>query len=294
MAAGSAVDYTVSSGPPLTLVPEVKGLAEADATATIAAAGLVVGATEQKTNATIPAGQAVKTEPAAGTEVQLGSAVTLTVSKGPKQVSVPAIVGLAEPDALATLAAADVTPGARSEANNDTIPFGVVASQDPPQGTVVNAGTPVAYTVSIGPASQPSGVGGTLQAPAVIGQLDAIAATIPALRELQPADAPYDAISAKDQRSLLADRAAAIHPPATIPAEEAALKRLGLLAGGDDLQKLLRQLYGQPLPVAYAGGVITVARLARESRDWRPGPCSARTGSLGHGRRLRSRPAAGR
>ncbi len=90
---GASVDLVVSSGSSLTLVPEVKGLAEADAVATIGAAGLVVAATEQKTNATIPAGQAVKTDPVAGTEVQPARRVTLTVSKGAKQVSVPAIVG---------------------------------------------------------------------------------------------------------------------------------------------------------------------------------------------------------
>ena len=135
LALGAPVDLYVSSGhAAFTLVPEVKGLAEADANAAIAAAGLVVAATEQKTNATIPAGQAVKTEPAAGSEVQTGSAVTLTVSKGPKQVSVPAIVGLLQPDAKAAIEAAELSVGTSSVVE-DASPKNTVLAQDPPPDT---------------------------------------------------------------------------------------------------------------------------------------------------------------
>ena len=129
-------------GSSLTLVPEVKGLAEADASAAIAAAGLVVAATEQKTNATIPAGQAVKTEPAAGSEVQTGSAVTLTISKGPKQVSVPAIVGLLQPDAKAAIEAAELSVGTSSVVE-DASPKNTVLAQDPPPDSDVAAGSAV-------------------------------------------------------------------------------------------------------------------------------------------------------
>jgi beta-lactam-binding protein with PASTA domain len=257
---GSEVALYVSAGPPLTLVPEVKGLAEADANAAIAAAGLVVGATEQKTNATVPAGQAVKTEPAAGSEVQTGSAVTLTVSKGPKQVSVPAIVGLAEADAQATLAAAEVTPGARSEVNDPAVPNGVVLSQDPQPGTVVIKDSPVAYVVSLGPPIQPLGAGGTLQNPTVSGQLDAAAAAIPTVRELPLGAVPYDAVGNADQKALLSPRSQIVHDPASVAGEDKTLKRLGLLGPGDDLASLLDRLYGQELSVAYqaGGGNLTV------------------------------------
>ena len=241
-------------------MPEVKGLAEADANAAIAAAGLVVGATEQKTNATIPAGQAVKTEPAAGSEVQIGSAVTLTVSKGPKQVSVPAIVGLAEADALATLAAAEVTPGAKTEVNDPAVPFGVVLSQDPQPGTVVIKDSPVAYVVSIGPPIEPRGAGGTLQNPTISGQLDAVAAAIPTVRELPLGTVPYDAVGNADQKALLSPRSQIVHDPGSVAGEDKTLKRLGLLGPGDDLASLLDRLYGQDLSVAYqaGGGSLTV------------------------------------
>ncbi len=64
----------------------------------------------------------------------------------------PAIVGLAEADALAALTAAEVVAGARSEAN-DPAPAGIVIGQDPPAGTTVFKDSPVDYVVSLGPSA---------------------------------------------------------------------------------------------------------------------------------------------
>jgi beta-lactam-binding protein with PASTA domain len=256
--ARTAVDVTLSSGPTSITVPDVKGLPEADAVAVLSDAGLVVASTEQKTNASVPAGEAVKTAPPAGSEVDAGSSVVLTISRGPKQVEVPDIVGLSQADAVAALEAAEVTAGDRSEANDDAVAAGGVVAQDPEAGAAVDKGTPIDYVVSLGPTAAPHGAGGSLESPAVIGQLDAVAAAIPTVRELEVGQMPYDAISAKDQRSQLASRSEDLHDPATLDAEEAALKRMGFLGQGDDLAKLLRQLYGQALPVAYSGGSMDV------------------------------------
>ncbi len=109
--------------------PRSQGLAEADAVAAIAAAGLQVGATEQRFNASVPAGVAVKTDPAAGSEVEVGSAVTLTLSKGPKPVSVPDIVGSLQKDARAAIEAAGLVVG-DSSVVDDLAPKNTVLSQD--------------------------------------------------------------------------------------------------------------------------------------------------------------------
>jgi hypothetical protein len=116
----------------------------------------------------------------------------------------------------------------------------------------------------LGPVIEPRGAGGTLDDPAVVAQLDAVAGAIPTVRELEVPTLPYDAVSAKDQKAVLAARSDSLHDPATLPAEEEALKRLGLLAPGDDLAKLLRQLYGQALPVVYSGGTISVLQSVDE------------------------------
>ena len=150
VAIGSAVDYVVSLGVEQVAVPDVRERSEADATAAIEAVGLTVGAVEQRTNATIPAGAAVRTEPAAGTEIDKGSSVVLFMSRGPRQVAVPDLVELPEAEALTALADAELVPGAVSEAYSETIAAGSVISSDPAPGTTVDVNSSVDYVVSLG------------------------------------------------------------------------------------------------------------------------------------------------
>ncbi len=67
----------------LTAVPDVVGLARAAAEAAITGAGLVVGTVTQRSSDTVPAGNVISQDPAAGTGVLRGSAVSLVVSSGP-------------------------------------------------------------------------------------------------------------------------------------------------------------------------------------------------------------------
>jgi serine/threonine-protein kinase len=78
--AGTTVSYTISTGPPLTLVPVVRGLLGTDAVAAIEANGLVVTRTDTGPDPSIGPGSAVGTEPAGGTEVPIGSSVVLTLT----------------------------------------------------------------------------------------------------------------------------------------------------------------------------------------------------------------------
>jgi hypothetical protein len=97
VAAGSAVDLTVSTGPASVSVPDVVGLTQSAATTAITNAGLVVGTVTQQASATVPAGSVISQDPVAGTSVAAGSAVDLTVSSGtPTTVS-----GSVAPSALA-------------------------------------------------------------------------------------------------------------------------------------------------------------------------------------------------
>ena len=80
MAAGSAVNLVVSTGPAPVTVPNVVNLTQAAATTAITTAGLVVGTVTQQSSATVPAGSVISQNPAAGTSVAAGSAVNLVVS----------------------------------------------------------------------------------------------------------------------------------------------------------------------------------------------------------------------
>ncbi len=247
---GSAVDLTVSAGPPSATIPEVRDMPAAEAQAALESEGLTVNVSE-RSNAKVAAGTAVKTEPAAGQQVDVGTEVTLIVSKGPKPVSVPNIVGLPEADALAALDQAGLVAGARSEANDEGVAAGSVVSQDPAADANVEKGSQVTYTVSLGASVQPFGAGGDLGNADVSSQLDAVATDVTNVRGLGIAPIPYDSADAQAQAAAVGQRAGIVWDTDSLKAEERALKRLGLLADGDDLGQLLDTLYRQPLPVAY-------------------------------------------
>jgi RHS repeat-associated protein len=74
--------FTVQASAPVT-VPNVVGQAQATAESAIGAAGLTVGVTSAASSPTVPAGQVMSQNPAAGTSVAPGSAVNLVISTGP-------------------------------------------------------------------------------------------------------------------------------------------------------------------------------------------------------------------
>jgi hypothetical protein len=69
-------------GSDITTVPDLSGLAQADAEAMIASAGLVVGLVSTTVSSSIPAGHVVSQTPAAGTSTPVGANVDLVVSAG--------------------------------------------------------------------------------------------------------------------------------------------------------------------------------------------------------------------
>ncbi len=152
VAAGSAVDLVVSTGPVLVTVPNVVGLAQADAEAAISAAGLTVGTITPTNHPTVAAGTVISHTPGAGASVAGGSAVDLVVSTGPVLVTVPNVVGLAQADAEAAISAAGLTVGTITPTNHPTVAAGTVISHTPGAGASVAGGSAVALVVSTGPA----------------------------------------------------------------------------------------------------------------------------------------------
>ncbi len=136
-ALGSAVGYVRSLGVETVAVPDLSGAA-ADAEQTLTDAGLVVGAVTEAFSDTIAAGDVISQDPAAGTDVELGSAVAYVRSLGVQTVAVPDLSGAAA-DAEQTLTDAGLVVGAVSEAYSDTVAAGDVISQDPAAGTDVRA-----------------------------------------------------------------------------------------------------------------------------------------------------------
>src|SRR5581483_1553872 len=101
---GSSVDLEVSLGIHYVAVPNnLVGLTQSDASKNLTAVGLKVKQVVPR-NSNQPAGQVLEVDPAAGTQVPVGSGVTLIVSNG--KVQVPNVVGKTVQDAAQALAAA--------------------------------------------------------------------------------------------------------------------------------------------------------------------------------------------
>jgi beta-lactam-binding protein with PASTA domain len=85
VAPNSSVSLVMSLGPAAVTVPvpNVGGLAQADAQTAITTAGLTVGAVTTANHATVPAGQVISQNPVADTAVAPNSAVAIVVSLGP-------------------------------------------------------------------------------------------------------------------------------------------------------------------------------------------------------------------
>ena len=136
-------------GPGTVPVPDVTGLPAAEGQAAIEAAGLVA-ATEDQPSDEVEAGLVVETSPAAETEVEPGSTVTMIVSTGPSTIPVPDVVGQAAADAQTALEAVGFAVTTTEQASDD-VEEGLVISTNPVAGTEVAPGTTVDMTVSTGP-----------------------------------------------------------------------------------------------------------------------------------------------
>ncbi len=146
---GSVIDVFVSAGPAPVNVPNVAGQDQVDAAQLLTDAGFKFAKASQSSGS-VPAGTVISTSPTAGTPAPRGSVVTMNVSTGPQQVSVPNVVGQTQGDATAALtnAGLDVRVVQVPSSTSNT---GKVITQNPTSGNEVNKGSQVAITVGTGP-----------------------------------------------------------------------------------------------------------------------------------------------
>ena len=147
---GQTVRLQVSRGPLVEVaVPQVAGQSEADARATLGQAGFVAVTTASQASDNVPAGQAIGTDPAAGTQLGIDQPVVIRVSTGPAPVvAAPDLIGLDRAGAEAALAAAQLTGefvGRDLPAGDPGV--GVVVVTDPVAGTEVAAGSTITVTI---------------------------------------------------------------------------------------------------------------------------------------------------
>jgi beta-lactam-binding protein with PASTA domain len=143
---GSEVTITVSDGPGLTGVPNVEGVPRKEARKRLTDAGFKVRERREASDA-IQEGRVIETVPAVGSQVEVGSTVTIVVSSGPEQVTVPGVVDSPLDDARAELERAGLEVATERQETDDAEPDTVLA-QDPAAGSEVEKGSTVTLTVA--------------------------------------------------------------------------------------------------------------------------------------------------
>lgn len=148
----SGVVATVSRGVEMKTVPDVVGATQDEVEARLTQAGLTLGDVSEEYSDTVPEGQVISCDPAAGQDVPHDSAVAVVVSKGRQPAAVPDVVGATEEAATAALKEAGLGVSGTTQAFSDDVPAGQVISSDPAAGAQgVFVGDSVALTVSKGP-----------------------------------------------------------------------------------------------------------------------------------------------
>jgi serine/threonine-protein kinase len=152
--AGTAVTITVSTGPQLNPIPPVTGDTEANAKATLRAAGFTNITTSQLTSTTVTAGNVISVTPAEGTKTAPNTAITLEIAKAPTTATVPNVQGKTAAVATTKLTAAGFKVNNATRTVTDKALNGIVVSESPAGGTTQQKNSTV--TIVVGKYQQPT------------------------------------------------------------------------------------------------------------------------------------------
>jgi beta-lactam-binding protein with PASTA domain len=198
---GTQVALVVSKGPSGVAMPDLTGMAAADALKALQKRKLVA-AIEQTPSKEAP-GTVVGQDPKAGTRAKPGTKVTLQVAKGRTSVDVPSVTGQSQTDAVATLK--NVGLAATVAEVPSTQPAGTVVAQSPAGGTKVVGGSKVRLNVAKAKAStqpSPTTQGSTTQRTTT----QATTTTAPTTTTTQPSNGnDYTGMKLKDAVQQIAD-----------------------------------------------------------------------------------------
>jgi eukaryotic-like serine/threonine-protein kinase len=144
---GGVIAYALTR-PEQVLVPTVIGQSETDARAALEAAGFQV--VVDRVTRDSPKGEVFEQDPPAGSKVDEGSTVTLSVSLGLGTVVVPPVAGKPEKQAQERLEDAGFRVRVDQRPSN-TVRAGLAIGTEPPSGTEAERGSRVTLVVSSGP-----------------------------------------------------------------------------------------------------------------------------------------------
>jgi serine/threonine-protein kinase len=144
---GTTVVLLVSRGVQQVEVPDVVGESEDNARAALEDAGLSAGNVTEQENAEEEPGTVLEQDPAAGGQIDRGSAVDLVVAAAPPEVEVPDVLDLPEDEARSEIEDAGFEVRVSDQTVTDPNDDGVVADQAPDGGEERPEGSTIRITV---------------------------------------------------------------------------------------------------------------------------------------------------
>lgn len=132
-------------------VPDLVGRQESELNSLIGGYGWKIERREGRRDGSVP-GEILEQDPPAGTELEEGGRLVITVSLGQTLAPPPTdLVGLTRDEAVARIEAAGFTVGTVTERHSEDVPAGIVLAvpELPPE---LEKGTPIDLEVSMGPA----------------------------------------------------------------------------------------------------------------------------------------------
>jgi beta-lactam-binding protein with PASTA domain len=142
---GSIVHINVSKGLQPLQVPDVRGQLFDNAAGQLQGAGFAVA--RQNVDSSQPKDTVIDQDPRGGSSLSRGGTVTLFVSKGPKQATIPDVTSQDEASARQVLEQSGFSVDVQQQDVTDPNQDGIVLSQDPVGGTKAKPGTTVTIVV---------------------------------------------------------------------------------------------------------------------------------------------------
>ena len=153
-------------------VPNVVGFTYTKAAAELTQAGLTPVRVDEP-NATVPLGAVIRIDPDANREVDIGTRITVYVSSGLAEVTIPNVAGMTVEQATEELKKLGLVIGTNARGNSATIPQGLVVATTPAAGAMSKTGVTVDLVVSSGEVTIPDLTGMTIDAAAgILGGAD--------------------------------------------------------------------------------------------------------------------------
>jgi eukaryotic-like serine/threonine-protein kinase len=143
---GEEVTLTVSDGPGTRAVPDVEGRTREQARSRLRDAGFRIRE-RRETSTEVDENRVIRTLPPIGSEVEVGATVTIVLSSGPEQVTVPDLSGQTLDDARERLRDLGLEADVSREESEDA-EAGTVLRQEPEAGSAVDEGSTVELIVA--------------------------------------------------------------------------------------------------------------------------------------------------